>query len=148
VPRPLRLGLIAVGLLAFLAISAGLARVLGANVTERGAVVSIVRAQARGDAAGVVRAIDGCGVRPACRAEMRDVVARVRGRGEVQVLRYDASTEFTVGRHTGDARIAWRAGNALPVVQCVRVRRAGGPISGFTVSVLRVSAPIDLEASC
>jgi hypothetical protein len=45
-------------------------------------------------------------------------------------------------------RVAWRAGtNGLPVVQCVRVRR-DGPLSGATVELLSISAPIGRQSSC
>jgi hypothetical protein len=48
---------------------------------------------------------------------------------------------------TATGRVAWRAGTALPVVQCVRVRREG-PLSGAGVEVLAISAPIKSDASC
>ena len=48
---------------------------------------------------------------------------------------------------TGTGRVAWRAGSALPVVQCVRVRR-DGPLTGGDVELLSLSAPIGGEASC
>jgi hypothetical protein len=36
-----------------------------------------------------------------------------------------------------------------PVVQCVRVRRKGNPLTGRSVTLLRLSAPLaDNEGSC
>ena len=46
----------------------------------------------------------------------------------------------------GTGRVAWRAGDGGPVVQCVRVRR-DGPLSGAGVELLAISAPIGNEAS-
>ena len=48
---------------------------------------------------------------------------------------------------TGVGRVAWRAGESLPVVQCVRVRR-DGPLTGADVELLSISAPIGSEESC
>ena len=50
-------------------------------------------------------------------------------------------------RKVGTGRVAWRADDSLPVVQCVRVRR-DGPLTGGAVELLSVSAPIDAEGSC
>ena len=50
-------------------------------------------------------------------------------------------------RTTGTGRLAWRAGTALPVVQCFRVRREG-PVTGAGVEILSVSAPIRRESGC
>jgi hypothetical protein len=35
-----------------------------------------------------------------------------------------------------------------PVVQCVEVRRSGSVLSGITVALLSLSAPISNEADC
>jgi hypothetical protein len=55
--------------------------------------------------------------------------------------------QVTFTRTTGTGRIAWRAGSGLPVVQCVRVRR-DGPLTGNTVELLSISAPIGNESAC
>ena len=53
--------LIALGLIVFLAISALLARVLSVGGAERTAITGLVQAEARGDAAAMIRQIQGCG---------------------------------------------------------------------------------------
>jgi hypothetical protein len=62
-------------------------------------------------------------------------------------MTYAPSTRLALTRRTGTGRVAWRAGNGLPVVQCVRVRR-DGPLTGGHVELLSLSAPIDGDASC
>jgi hypothetical protein len=42
----------------------------------------------------------------------------------------------------------WKAGDRLPVVQCVRVRREGDPLSGYDVRILALGAPIAREGDC
>ena len=71
----------------------------------------------------------------------------LRRRGAVQILSYQPSTRLALTRKLGTARVAWRAGDELPVVQCVRVRREG-PLTGGTVELLSVSAPIAGDGSC
>jgi hypothetical protein len=48
----------------------------------------------------------------------------------------------------GTARVAWRAGSSLPIVQCVRVRRAGDVFGGLTVQLLAISVRIKSDSSC
>ena len=107
-----------------------------------------MRAQARGDADG--------GARPAARLPRASPPARrrrataspsLRRPGAVQVLTYTPSARLALTRKTGTGRVAWRAGDGRPVVQCVRVRR-DGPLTGGAVELLSVSAPIGGEAGC
>ena len=63
------------------------------------------------------------------------------------MLSYAPSTRLALTRKVGTARVAWRVGGALPVVQCVRVRREG-PLTGGAAELLSISAPIPGEASC
>jgi hypothetical protein len=65
----------------------------------------------------------------------------------VQILNYVPSTRLSLTRRTGSGRVAWRTGDGLPVVQCVRVRREG-PLTGGGVELLAISKPIDPEGSC
>ncbi|MFN8174313.1 MAG: hypothetical protein U0T02_04510 [Solirubrobacteraceae bacterium] len=146
--RPARIALIACAVVLFALVSAGVARVLSANSAERAEVERLVVAQAAGDADRAVKSVPGCAADPRCVARMRAIVRRVASPGTVAILRLDASTTTSLAAHTGTARVAWKAGRALPVVQCVRVRRAGDVVSGFEVSLLRVSAPIARESSC
>jgi hypothetical protein len=146
--RPTRLVLILVGVVVFLAISFALARILSASGAERTAVVHLVTAEAQGDVAGMVRRIDGCAASGACRATAIKNAARLRRSGAVQVLNYAASTGFGIADTRGRARIAWRVPGRAPVVQCVDVHRTGNPITGLSVHLLALSAPIRSDASC
>lgn len=148
VSRPARLALIAVAVLAFLAISALLARVLSANTGERAAIVQLLDAEARGDARGLTALLSGCRAEPACRSSAQANAGRLRRAGRVQVLAYDPSTRFSIAGSRGVARVAWRVAPGLPVVQCVGVRREGDPISGLRVGLTALSAPIRGDASC
>jgi hypothetical protein len=65
----------------------------------------------------------------------------------VQILTYTPSTRLALTRKVGTGRVAWRAGDGLPVVQCVRVRREG-PLTGGGVQLLALSDPIGLESGC
>jgi len=142
--------LIVVGFLVFvfLGISAMLARALSAAGTERSHVLDVARAEARGDADRVLDLTPACKDEPACAAATREFVAKLKRAGDVEILRYDPSVQVTFTRATGTGRIAWRAGSdGLPVVQCVRVRR-DGPLTGNTVELLSISAPIGNESAC
>jgi hypothetical protein len=142
--------LLVVGFLVFvfLGISAMLARALSAAGTEREHVLGIAKAEARGDADGVLRLTPACEEQPACAATTRAFVAKLKRPGDVEILQYLPSVQVTFTRTTGTGRIAWRAGSdGLPVVQCVRVRR-DGPLTGNTVEVLSISAPIPNESAC
>jgi hypothetical protein len=146
--RPATILAAVLGVLAFLTISAGLARVLSANGAEREAIGDLLRAQARGDAAGVVARIHGCARTAACRASATANARRLRSAGKLQIVRLDLSTSFSLGGSRGPARVVWKTPQRLTVVQCVEVRRAGDVLSGLHVELLRLSAPIAREASC
>jgi hypothetical protein len=135
------------GVFVFVGLSLLLARGLTGGGTERADVLELVRAQARGDAAAVLDRLPACRREPACAQATRDRVAELRRPGAVQVLAYTPSARLALTRKTGTARVAWRAGEGLPVVQCVRVRR-DGPLTGGDVELLSISAPIDGDASC
>jgi hypothetical protein len=138
---------IAFAVFVFLALSALLARGLSGTGAERAKVLDVLRAQARGDAAAVLRLLPACRAEPACAEATRERVMRSRVGGAVQILSYTPSTHIALTRRIGTARVAWRAGAALPVVQCVRVRR-DGPLSGAGVELLSISAPIARDGSC
>jgi len=135
------------GLFVFLGISFLLARGLTASSTERGRVLELLEAQARGDAGAVLDELPACRAQPACTSMSRATTEELRRPGEVEILTYAPSTRLSLTRRTGSARVAWRAGESLPVVQCVRVRR-DGPLTGGGVELLAISAPIGLEAPC
>ncbi len=107
----------------------------------------VLRDQARGDAGAVLAALPQCAREPACAQTTRDRVARLRRSGRIQILNYEPSVRITLTRRIGTGRVAWRAAQGLPVVQCVRVRR-DGPLSGGTVALLSLSDPIRADGSC
>ena len=112
----MKLAAIGAAAVAFLGVSALVARVIGAGSSARSHAI--------------------------------DAVERQAGPGKFRILRVDGVGGFAVTGRTETARIAWKAGTRLPVVQCVRVRRTGDPFSGYDVSVLRISRPIPREADC
>ena len=135
------------GLFVFIGLSVLLARGLTGSGTERAAVLELVRAQARGDADAVLERLDACRREPACAQATREQVAKLRRPGRVQILTYTPSARLTLTRKVGTGRVAWRAGDGKPVVQCVRVRREG-PLTGGSVELLSLSDPIPGDAAC
>jgi hypothetical protein len=140
--RRLYLFLIAAGLVVFLAVSAMLARVWSAQGAESAAITTLVKDEAHGDQAGVIAQITGCRGDAACRARAAANVAALRRPGSVLIITLQPSTGFSLVGSTGTARVAWLVGSSLPIVQCVRVRRAGNAISGLRVQLLTVSLRI------
>ena len=136
------------GLLAFLAISLGLARVLSANGAEQDAILALLRAQAHGDAAAMVEQIDGCAQWPSCVADARATSTRLRSPGKVVLVRLDASTSFSFGGHDGVARVVWKTPSRTTIVQCVDVHRGGDVLGGLTVELRALSRPIGHQAAC
>jgi hypothetical protein len=147
--RGRRLAVAAVAAVAFVAVSVLLARWLGTENRERDAVLDVLRAEARGDAAAVARRLEGCAPDPRCRARMGGIVARVRRPGTVKILRLDSGTSYALGSATGTTRVAWAVlDDGLPVVQCVVVRRKGSVLAGHSITLLRLSRPVGRESSC
>jgi hypothetical protein len=141
--------LIAAGFAAFffLGLSLLLARGLSGSSAERGDVLEVLEAQAAGDADAVLARLPACRAEPACAQVTRDRVAKLKRPGQVQILNYEPSTRLSLTRRVGTGRVAWRAGDSLPVVQCVRVRREG-PLTGGGVQLLALSNPFGLESAC
>jgi hypothetical protein len=135
------------GLFVFLGLSFLLARGLTGSSAERGKVLEVLEAQASGDAAAVLERLPACRAEPACAQVTRARVKRLARPGDVQILNYRPSTRLSLTRRTGSGRVAWRADDGLPVVQCVRVRREG-PLTGGGVQLLALSDPIGLESGC
>jgi hypothetical protein len=131
----------------FLAISFLLARALGATNNERAKVLEIAQAEARGDASAVLKATPACQDQPAGGAGVKEFVAKLKRPGDVQILQYRPAVQLPLTTVTGTGRLAWRAGDGPPVVQCVSVHREG-PLSGATVDILSISAPIGNESAC
>ncbi len=140
--------LIALAILLFLAISAVLARAFSVDSAERSAITSLVQAEARGNQPAVFARIQDCSGSPDCRSRIAGEVASLRRPGALTILEIQASAGFSLGSTLGTARVAWRAGSSLPVVQCVRVKRAGNAISGLRVELLALTGRVESDADC
>jgi hypothetical protein len=134
------------GIIVFVVISALLARWLGTENSERDAVLDVLQAQARGDADAMLREID-CRD-DACRRRVRDNARALRAAGDVTIVRLDSKTSHSLGSATGSTRVVWITPDRLTTVQCLRVRRSGTPLSGQSVTLLDLSAPIGRETAC
>jgi len=140
--------LIAAGVVVFLVVSALLARAFSVGGAEQSAITSLLQAEARGDSAAIVARIRDCSPSAACRARAQTDAAALRSAGPVSVIKLDPSAGFSLGSTLGTARVAWRVGNGLPIVQCVRVRRAGNVLSGQRVELLEISRRIPSDKAC
>jgi hypothetical protein len=141
-----RLVLIVVAVTAFLGVSVIVARWLSADTDERGQVVELLRAQARGDADGMLRWL-ACRD-AACVAVVRANARRLRGHGELKIPLYQSGTAHALRSRTKPTRVVWFTPGRLTTVQCVLVRRPGNLFAGASVTLLRLSAPIGRESSC
>ncbi len=92
--------------------------------------------------------LQNCSSTADCRARVASNVVAIHHAGSVQILQLEPSTSFSLGSTLGSARIAFRVGDSLPIVQCVRVRRAGNVVSGLRIELLGVSAPLKGDATC
>ena len=146
--RRARIALTAVGLLLFVVMSGLLARMLTVGNAERSAMLELAQAQAQGDERGVLRGVSGCGSGSGCRQRLPRIFARVRHSGAVKILRLDGPGGLAIAGRRGKARLAWKAGDAFPIVQCFRLRTEGDPLRGYRVRVDSIEEPIQLEASC
>lgn len=140
--------LIVVGILLFLVISALLTRALAVGGAEDTAITNLVKAEASGSPARVVASIQDCQRSASCRARAAANAAALNRRGSVSIIQIQSSAGFSLGETVGTARVAWLAGGSLPIVQCVRVRRAGDVLQGFTIELLEVSRRIKSDAAC
>ena len=140
---------IVVAILLFLVISAMLARVFSANGAEQSAITSLVQSEARGDVNAILGQIKGCRTDPACRTRAAVNAAALKHAGTLSIIQLQPSTSFSLGGTEGTARVAWNvASYRFPIVQCVKVRRAGNPLSGLRVELLEVSRRIKSDTAC
>jgi hypothetical protein len=146
--RPQLIALLIVGVLAFLVISALLARALSVDGAERSAISSLVQAEARGDVEAALRRVEHCSSDAGCRAQVAANVAALRREGTVAILQLEPSSGFSLGGTHGTARVAFRIGSSRPIVQCVGVRHAGNVLSGLRIQLLSASRPLPGDASC
>jgi hypothetical protein len=95
----------------------------------------------------MAREIDGC--YSACYGRLERLADRLAKPGrKLRIARYDSATSRALGDESGPTRVVWFLGEDLPTVQCVEVRRRGTPLTGPSVTLLRLSPPIGREASC
>jgi hypothetical protein len=139
---------IAAAVIAFLVVSALLARVFSANAAEQSALTALVRHEARGNADAVIADIAACRANRACRTRASYNASVLKRAGAVSIIQIQPSTSFAIAGTLGTARVAWNAGGSLPIVQCVRVRRTGNVVSGLHVELLEVSRRIKSDAPC
>jgi hypothetical protein len=148
-PRGRRTALLAAGVLLFLVIGAPLARFLSAENAERDDILAVLAAQARGDLPGMLAQLSSdCRRSSSCVATARADATSLRRPGAVKILSLKSSTAYALTGATGKTRLAWTVIGRLPVVQCVEVRRTGGFLTGVTITLLSLSAPIGNEADC
>jgi hypothetical protein len=132
----------------FLAISALLARFLSVENLERDDILAVLNSEAAGSAEGMLTRLHGCRQAVRCAATVRADAQRLRRPGSVKILSLTSSTAYSFTGATGNTRVAWTVIGRLPVVQCVRVRRAGNFLSGVHITLLSLTAPIAGEADC
>jgi hypothetical protein len=145
-----RRALIAVVVLAFLAVSFELARYLSLPGSERNAVFNVLKAEAKGDTAAVLKRLDDCPSGSPCAALVAKYVPRLRHAGHVKILLLESKSAYTLGSKTAITRVAWTTldPDGQTHVQCVTVHKHWSFLSGSSTSLRRISAPIGNEASC
>jgi hypothetical protein len=124
------------------------ARFLTTENRERDAIFTLLQHEAAGDERGVLSHLHGCDA--ACAAKVHAFLPKVTGAGTVKIALLSSGTAYTLGTKTGTSRVVWVHGvDSRPLVQCVVVRRQGGPLTGRSVSLLELSAPLaNNEDSC
>jgi hypothetical protein len=140
--------LAAAGLVLFLAFSALLARYLATENAERSDVLALLRAEAAGDSGTMIARLSGCAQHAGCVAQARRNAATLRRRGSVKILTLTSQTAHTLTSSSGVTRVAWTVIGRLPTVQCVGVTRTGNFLTGLSVTLTSLGAPIQGEADC
>jgi hypothetical protein len=140
--------LIVAAVVVFVAASAWLARFLSTENAERDALTGLLRAQAAGNAQGMIARLHGCRAEPSCVAAVRHDARVEHASGPVQILALSSPTAYTITPANGETRVAWRVGSGRPVVQCVVVQRRGNAVTGLSIELRRISAPIPNESDC
>jgi hypothetical protein len=139
---------IVAGVVVFLAVSAVLARVFSIDGAERSALTSLITSEARGDARAMAAQMYRCPGGSACFTRVAQDAHSLRREGEVTIIQIQPSAGFSLSGTLGVARVAWQSGGSLPIVQCVRVRRAGNALSGLRIELLELSRRIPSDADC
>jgi hypothetical protein len=142
------IALIAVGVVLFLLISFELARFFSVESREREDLVSLLQAEAKGNAPGMLAQLRDCRTNPVCVAAVRKDAATLHRAGSVKILTLTSPTAGSLTSKTGTTRVAWTVIGTLPVVQCVRMRRTGNALTGLSVALLTIGPRIESEADC
>lgn len=135
-------------LVVFVALSVLLASYLSTENVERTDVLDLLRAEAAGDADGMIARLSGCSAHPGCVAQARQNAATLRRAGSVKILTLSSQTAYALTSASGTTRVAWTVIGRLPAVQCVTVSRSGNFLSGLSVTLTGLSRPIPGEADC
>ena len=147
--RPVRITLVLIGVIVFVAGSLAMGRVLAARGAERSLLEGVIRDQAKGDSAALASGLPNCETGTKCRTQVDALVKKVSGPGKpLEILQITGGVGSGPGPAEGVARIAWHTGEDLPVVQCVVVKKSGSVVSGFSLEIVKVSNPIDREGAC
>ncbi len=146
--RPLRVALILLGVVVFLAISSVVARFFAAENVERDHELLLVQAEAKGDAPGMLAQLSGCAQQPRCVAQVRANAAALRRPGAVEILSTQSRTNHSLGGSVGRTRVAWKVSGRYPVVQCVTVRRSGNLLTGISIALEEIGPRIGSTADC
>jgi hypothetical protein len=147
-PRGKRLALIALAVVSFLAISGLLARFFSTENIERDDVLAVLRAEVVGNERGMLSQLSGCLAKPKCVAVVKADAASLHRSGSVKLLSLTSSTNHSLTSTTGVTRVAWTVIGHLPTVQCVTVKRTGNFLTGISVTLLSIGAPIPNEGDC
>jgi hypothetical protein len=136
--------------LLFFAISGVLARFLSIENAERDDEAALIQAETKGNVAGMLAQLSGCGQSRSCLATITANAhnPRLLRAGTAKILQLTSPTAYSLTGATGKTRLAWTVLGKLPVVQCVLVRRTGNFLTGIHVSLLSLSAPIPNEGDC
>jgi hypothetical protein len=132
----------------FLLISGVLARFLSTENVERDADEALIQAEAAGSPQRVIDQLAGCQASPSCTATAHANASKLRRPGAVKILTLTSETSYALTGAEGKTRLAWTVIGDLPVVQCVEVKRSGNFLTGISVTLLEISAPINNEADC
>jgi hypothetical protein len=145
-----RVLVLAFGVLVFLVISVLLARFLQVENTERDADLALIQSETKGDVQGMLSQISGCRSSAACVASVKANAAnpRTHRAGEAKILLLNSKTSYLLFGGTGKTRFAWTVLGSNPVVQCIDVKRSGNFLTGITVRLIGLSAPISNEGDC
>lgn len=137
-----------IALVLFVAFSVLLARYLATENVERTDVLKLLQAEAAGDAERMVAQLSGCRSHHGCVAQAERNARGLRRNGAVKILTLSSQTAYALTGAKGTTRVAWTVIGRLPTVQCVSVTRSGNFLSGVSVRLTGLSAPIPGEADC